>query len=146
MVHYNKDQAKARGEPASSYSSIARLLSTMDVCTKARMFRKFDVCYFLVKEGMAFKKFPRLLELESRHEVDLGSTYNTDVSAQLFTHFIAISQRDAFLKNFSQKSFFSVMMDGTTDSGNVEDELVVVLYPIKMMLLESSGHVQDTWQ
>ncbi len=128
MVRYNQDQAKAFGEPASSYSPIVRLLSTMDLCTKARMILKFDVCYFLVKEGMAFKKFPRLLELESRHEVDLGSAYNTDVSAQLFTHFIAKSQRDAFLKTFSQKSFFSIMMDGTTDSGNLEDELVVVLY------------------
>ena len=68
---------------------------------------------------LAFKKYPGILELESRHDVAIGPAYHrSDTSAQLFTHYIAQSQREQFLKFFSGKHFFSFMMDGTTDSGN----------------------------
>ena len=45
-----------------------------------------------------------------------------------FTHYIAQSQREGFLKYFLSRHFFSFMVDGTTDSGNLEDELIIVLY------------------
>ena len=77
---------------------------------------------------LAFKKYPGILELESRHDVAFGPAYLSDTSAQLFTHYIAQSQREQFLKFFSGKHFFSFMMDGTTDSGKLEDELIVVLH------------------
>ena len=124
MVCFNKDRAKANNQPVESVSPIARCLLTMDPTTRARMNRKFDVCYFLAKEGLAFKKYPGILELESRHGVDIGPAYLSDTSAQQFTHYIAQSQRQNFLQFFSGKHFFSFMMDGTTDSGNLEDELV----------------------
>ena len=44
----------------------------MDTATKERMKCKFDICYVMAKEGMAFTKYPALYDLESRHEVDLG--------------------------------------------------------------------------
>ena len=81
------------------------------------------------KEGIAFAKYSALYNLEERHEVDLGFAYKNDVSAQSFTHYIAESQRIEFLRSFcSESPFFSFLIDGTTDSGNIEDELIVVLY------------------
>ena len=90
--------------------------------------KKFDVCYVLAKEGLSFKKYSKILELESRHEVNIGVAYRNDVSARTFVHYIAKSQRQYFLQSFSEKHFFSVLLDGTTDSSNLEDELVVILY------------------
>ena len=43
---------------------------------------------------LAFKKYPGILELESRHDVAIGPAYLSDTSAQLFTHYIAQSQRE----------------------------------------------------
>ena len=89
---------------------------------------KFDICYVIAKEGIAFSKYPALYDLESQHDVDLGVAHKNDVSAKSFTHFIAQCQRDNFVCSLSNSHYFSFLMDGTTDSGRVEDELVVVLY------------------
>ena len=69
------------------------------------MRRKFDMCYLMAKEGIAFEKFPALYELEARHGVDLGAAYRTAPSAKLFTHYIAESQRQQFLRALSEIKF-----------------------------------------
>ena len=128
MSHYKADQAKTHNESAAVYAPIASSLMNMDAATKARMKRKFDICYVMAKEGMSFSKYPALFDLESRHEVDLGVAYRNDVSARSFTHFIAESQRRSFIHSLANTHFISFLMDGTTDAGKIEDELVVALY------------------
>ena len=105
------------------------VVMSMDAATRERKRkRKFDICYVMAKEGMSFSKYPALFDLESRHEVDLGVAYRNDVSAKSFTHFIAESQRKSFIHSLADTHFVSFLMEGTTDAGKVEDELVVALY------------------
>ena len=56
-------------------------------------------------------------------------------SAKTFTRFIAESQHQEFFHSLSESSttsiFFSFLMDGSTDSGNLEVELVLVLFCVK---------------
>ena len=85
----------------------------------------------MAKEGIAFEKFVPLCELESRHGVELGHAYRTAPSASLFTHYIAQAQRQQFLKSLCENNFYSFLMDGSTDAGNVEQELVVILTCMK---------------
>ena len=125
MVYLKADLAKANNEPVTSFSPIGRSLMNMDATTRERMKSKF---YVMAKESIAFSKHPVLYDLESRHDVDLGGAYKNDVSTKPFTHYIAQSQRDRFLRSLSNLHYFSFLMDGTTDSGKVEDELFVVLY------------------
>lgn len=61
-----------------------------------------------------------------KYGVDLGFAYKTEVSAKTFTRYIAESQRQNFLQSFSSLNFYSFLMDGSTDVGNVEDELVLI--------------------
>eukprot|EP00731_Ephydatia_muelleri_P026830 Em0018g930a len=83
-------------------------------------------------ECIAFKKYPAFLELESHHGVDFGSTYTNRQSAHIFTHFIAKGQQQMYINGLSKVSFVSFLMDGsTTDAGNVEDELIVLLHSMK---------------
>ena len=49
----------------------------------------------------------------------------------MFTHYIAESQRQSFYESLTQSNFYSFLMDGSTDAGNVEDELVLVQYCIQ---------------
>ena len=128
MVRVRGDAARASNQPVTSYSPIARSLLVMDEVVQGRMKKKFDICYIMAKESVGFRKYPALHELEERHGVDLGFAYKTAVSAQTFTHYIAESQRQSFLESFSASNFYSFLMDGSTDAGNVEDELVLVLY------------------
>ena len=82
------------------------------------------MCYLMVKEGIAFEKYVALYELEARHDVDLGSAYKTAPSAKLF---IAESQRRQFFQSLSETKFCSFLMDGSTDAGNIEQELFILL-------------------
>ena len=122
--------ARASQLPISSFSPIARSLLTMEESTEARIRRKFDICYVMAKESLAFRKYPALHQLEERHGVDLGFAYKTKDSAKTFTHYIANSQRQSFIQNFPS-TFYSFLMDGSTDAGNIEDELVIVQYCLR---------------
>ena len=133
MERKRAESVKASSGSVALSSAIGRCLSTMDGTTQARMGRKFDVCFVMAKEGIPFTKYPALLQLEQRHAVDLGHAYNTPDSAKLFTGFIAKCQLQAFLSSFysSGSHFFSLLMDGTTDAGDQEDELIVLVYCYK---------------
>ena len=128
MTRRYADQAKADNRPITSYAPIARGLLTLEDSVKATMKLKFDICYLIAREGMAFEKYPPLYELQTRHGVNLGSAYKSPQSAKTFTHYIAAAQREALMVALANTPFFSFLMDGSTDSGNLEQELVVVLF------------------
>lgn len=121
------EQAKATNTPITSYAPIARSMLSMEKPLQEKMCKKFDICYVLAKENLAFRKYPAIHQLESRHGVDLGQSYTTKDSAKSFTHYIAESQRTTFINTLSTMHFYSFLMDGTTDAGNVEDELIVIM-------------------
>ena len=76
---------------------------------------------------LAFSKMGPLCELQGRHGVDVGSNYTNNQSCTTFVEFIALEQRD-LLKNLLERKFFSIQCDGSTDSGNMEEELFLVMY------------------
>lgn len=108
-------------------SSIMKCLMTMDEKKKERAKEKLDLCYVMAKECLSFIKCPTLHRLEVSHGVDLGPAYKTDVAAKSFTHYITESQRQTYLSFLSNEvDFFSSLLDGSTDAGNAEDELVFI--------------------
>ena len=139
MVRTCVEAAKATNQPITSYSPITRSLMRMDDQVMERMKKKFDICYIMAKEGIAFRKYPALHELEVRHGVDLGFAYRTKDSAKTFTHFIADSQRQDLFHKLSSTPFYSFLMDGSTDAGNVEDKLIALLYSAKTRCAASSS-------
>ena len=89
MSHLHTTQARASNEPVTSYAPIASSLLMLEESERARMRCKFDLCYLMGKEGIAFEKYVALYKLEACYDVDLSSTYKTAPSAKLFTHYIA---------------------------------------------------------
>ena len=86
------------------------------------------ICYMMAKVSILFEKFPSLCEVEACHGVDIEFSYRNPPSATLFMHFIAQAQREHFSQALlSSSKFCSYLMDGSTDAGNVEQELVVLL-------------------
>ena len=126
-------QAKASNLPVTSYAPIARALMTLEEPEQAKLRHKFDMCYFLAKQGLSFQKYSPLCELESRHQVEIGHAYRTAPAARQFTHYIALKQ---LLQELSSKNFYSFLMDGSTDSAKIEQELVVILTFVKDDMIE----------
>ena len=62
---------KAAGTPITECSPIAHSLLIMDKMTQDRINKKFDICYVMGIECLAFAKYPTLHELEVRHGVDV---------------------------------------------------------------------------
>ena len=103
MDHMHTAVAEAKSIPIVTYSPLARSLMTLNSQEKARLMKKFDICYVLAREGIAFKKYPSFHALEQKHGVDLGSSYMWPDFAKTFT------QRQAFF-NFVSESSTSVFL------------------------------------
>ena len=112
------------------YAPIAKalLIPSMDELTRARLKRKFDFAYLIAKEKMSFKKMKLLCDLEERHGVDIGGSYRNDHACATFVKFIALDLQQQLKKDISSANFFSVQVDASTDSGNIEEELFLILY------------------
>ena len=128
MARMKADTVKARGSAVLT-SVIGRSTCTLDIEALARTTQKFELCFVMVKKSIAFNKYPALLQLEQHHGVDMGCAYGTVESTKSFIGFIAKSQHQGFptsLSTCTSSHFFSVLMDGTTDAGSVEQELIAI--------------------
>ena len=119
--------SKSQGKPVTEYAPIVKALNFLDAVTEQRLKKKFDIAYFICKQRLAFSKMGPLCELQARHGVDIGSNYTNNLSCTTFVEFIALEQRD-ILKNLLERKFFSIQCDGSTDSGNMEEEQFLVMY------------------
>ena len=90
--------------------------------------KKFDISYFVVKEEMPLIKYEKIIELQKRHGVRLGSTHNNRTAACEFLSFQAGKLKQELSKDIAKAKFYSMLFDGTTDSSVTEQEAIFVLY------------------
>ena len=77
---------------------------------------------------MSFSKYPKLCELEARHGVAVGTAYTNEVPGKTFTHYIAKTKRQELAEKLASAKYFSLLMDGSTDSSNTENEILMVVF------------------
>jgi hypothetical protein len=100
----------------------------MDSSTRDKIKRKFETAYVIVKENLSFSKMKSICQLEERHGADLGKEYQNDKGCATFVEFIAKEQQEILQKSLESCNFFSIQADGTTDAGNKEVEMFLVVY------------------
>jgi len=129
-------QRKSQGTVTINDVPIVQSLaaSTMDKVALERTKKKFDVAYFIAKEGLAFTKMKSLCELEERHGVDIGPAYH---ACSNFVEYIALEEKYRLVQALSKSRFYSFQVDSSADVANVEEELFLVIY------LESSSSAVD---
>ena len=110
------------------YAPIARALERMDATTASNMRRKFEIAYFICKQHLPFTEMGPICGLEEKHGVSLGTGYKNDKACAVFVDFIAQERREALLDSVSKAKIFSVQADGTTEKGNIEEEMFHVVY------------------
>ncbi len=109
------------------YAPIAASLYNLDSARMETTKRKFDVAYTICKQNMAFSKMAPLCELLERHGVDLGTGYKNEKACATFVDYISQEQRSTIVNALAKARFFSLQLDGSTDAGNVEDEVFLVV-------------------
>ena len=95
-------------------------------------------------EKISFRKYPQLCELEARHGIAIGSAYTNEIACKSFTHFIAESQRRQLFEKLTQAKFFSLLIDGSTDKGNVDDEVFMVVWCVSSSA-DKKMHTRTTY-
>ena len=128
MLLLRKSQAQARGLDATAYAPIAKALHQMSEGDRQTLGVKFDIAHFVAIQQLAFTNYPALCELEAKHGVDVGTAYRNQNAGKTFCHFIAESRRQQLIENLSNAQFFSLLMDGSTDTANIDDEMFLVLW------------------
>ena len=128
MTLLKREHARKSGSDPTSYAPIARALNRISDAEKDQLRHKFDIAYFMAIEKISFRKYPQFCELEARHGVAIGSVYTNGIACKSFTHFIAESQRRRLFEKLAQARFFSLLIDGSTDKGNADDEVFMVVW------------------
>lgn len=89
---------------------------------------KFDIAYFVAIENLPFTKYAKLCELESCHGVAVGTSYANENAGKEFIHYIAESKREELRETLRTAKFFSLLLDGSTDKGNIDNEVILVVW------------------
>ena len=103
------------------------MLETLPEDELKKMQIKFDIAYVVSTQHMAFAKYPEICSLEARHGVNVGSTYRNVNSCKDFIHFWSMSKKEKLASLLSRAKFFSLLMDGSTDAANVDNEVFLVV-------------------
>ena len=115
---------------------IGRAMSSASNEEKTRVSKLVDLVYVVANQEMPFSKYPALIELEKRHGVQLGDTYTTEHKCSELTCLIGLTMRDSVLTSLKQARYFSLLIDGSTDSSITEKEQTYVKF------VDSNGEVK----
>ena len=88
----------------------------------------FDIAFFVAKMEMLFTTYPHLCLLEEKHAVELGQTYRNDKACKDFIFAISDQFKNEIGGQLQRAHFLGVMVDGATDVGVREVEVVYVHY------------------
>ena len=84
--------------------------------------------YFVATVHLAFTKYEKICDLGVRHGVELSDSYRNRNACKDFIHSISESMKQNVATTVSSARFFSILMDGSTDASNTDDELFLVMW------------------
>ena len=68
MQRFDSDCEKARGSPLEDYAPIVRSLVVLDEGEKAKLKRKFEICYVLAREAWPLSSIQLFMPCQSTME------------------------------------------------------------------------------
>ena len=110
------------------YMPIVQSLSSISEQERQKLRIKFNIAYFIATEQLAYQKYPKLCELQTKLGMNLGSSYLNENAAREFIHFMAKLKLQSIISSVQSATFFSLLMDGSTDSSNSENEMILVMW------------------
>ena len=120
--------SQSAGLGPSSYAPIAQAFNKLSDDEREKLRVKFDIAYFIATENLPYTKYPKLCELETRHGVRVGTSYVNENAGKEFIHYIAELRRQELKQTLANAKFFSLLLDGSTDTGNIDDEVLLLVW------------------
>ena len=74
--------------------------------------------YHIAKKQKTFAEFHGLIELQNLNGNEIGETYSNDKKCKEFVDAIHAVLLDDFVSEVNEANMFSILCDGSTDSGN----------------------------
>ena len=96
----------------------------------------FNTAYYVASENEPFAKFPKLCALQTKNGLNFGTNYLNDKGCKMFLTSSSEVLRGDVSKELENVRFISILGDGSTDKGIIEQELVYV------RLVDSKGQIQ----
>ena len=82
----------------------------------------------MAKEGLAFKKFTGLCDLQENNGLDTGNNYRNEIKCKVFVSSIAAIEKEKYAKEIRDARFLCVLADGARDKSVTEQLTVFVHY------------------
>ena len=89
---------------------------------------KMTTAYFIAKEELPFSKFQGLINLQKKNGLEILSTYANDKSCAEMVSVLGKVFKERTTAEINQCKYISVMADGATDQGGLENETVFCRY------------------
>ena len=106
ILKKNKQVLKEQGQHSVIFS-----IATMNKKDLELTKTKFETEYFIAKEGLPLLKYPKLLQLEECHGVEIGLSYRNENTGGLFIDIISESLAHDLRKKLGTANFYSVLTD-----------------------------------
>ena len=103
-------------------------MATCQQQDRATIGRLTEIAYMMAKTALPFTVFQHIAALEKWHGVALGVTYLNEKGCVELTTCVGESLEDELKATLAETRYFSILSDGSTDSGVIEQELFYVLY------------------
>jgi len=120
-----KEHAARHGQGPSTYAPIVQALTRLCDSEKARLRRKFEIAYLVATDNMSFLV---ICDLEKKHGLDIGVSYTYECSSRTHVHYIAEARRQELAKKVVSAKFYSLLIDGSTNKGNIDNEAVLTVW------------------
>ena len=91
-----------------------------------RMSLLFRNAHAIAKAGRPFSDFPWLCTLDEKKGLSVGDSYRNEKKCSEFIESIAEEQRMQLRSVIEKAHYFSIMVDGTTDSSVTEAEIMYI--------------------
>lgn len=105
-----------------------RLLRAIPADAQPRLEKLFRSAYFVAFHNKPFSDFGIMGELQNLNGANLGSTYLNDHKCKEFINAIDDMFREEMKTVLTNSRMFSILCDGSTDSGTIEEEVFYVRF------------------
>ena len=128
QAHLRSSEAKEAADKPEM-SAFMKSLHKMSEDEKAVLLKLFTTALYIALQNKPFTDFPQLLHLQSvNFNCDLTQNYSNGKQAACFIRYLAEAIREDVRSAFHASPFISTIMDGSTDTGNIDEEIVYVRY------------------
>jgi len=110
---------------------VQRVNTKLDEATHKDLSVKFSIAYTIAKTETAFTHFEPWVLTHAKNGVAISKTYCNEVSCAKLVATIAETIEDDLAKCIKEARYISILCDGGTDKGIVENEVVCVKYVSK---------------